>query len=101
MKIDQMRNEIKEVYPNKTWSNKVDRMLDDQVLAVYYSFLKDGRLGPRELKVRNITQEYSEKHNLQLTFDDLLIGMDTSSGEDWSTTTEFNPNQHSKEVTNE
>ena len=43
MKIESMRSEIGKVYPGTGWAKKVKRMPDAQVLAVYYSFLKNDR----------------------------------------------------------
>ena len=44
LSINQMRAEITKVYSTSpTWSHKVDRMYDDQVIAIYYKFLKEGR----------------------------------------------------------
>ena len=42
--LEQMRIEISNVYPNTTWENKVKRMADNQVIAIYNKFLKDGKL---------------------------------------------------------
>lgn len=43
MSSEQMRNLLKSVYPKSTsWSNKVDRMDDTQVTAIYLSFQKRG-----------------------------------------------------------
>lgn len=50
MSIQQMRAAIYDVYPGRKWKIKVQNMPDDQVIAVYYSFLakgkfKDGSVG--------------------------------------------------------
>lgn len=47
MTIEQKRMAIAEVYPYKKWSDKVDNMSDNQVIGVYNSFLKSGKLGPK------------------------------------------------------
>lgn len=53
MTVEQMRAEITKVYPTSdTWSRKVDRMYDDQVIAIYYKFLKEGRFNTVEKKFR-------------------------------------------------
>lgn len=39
-----MRDEISNVYDTKSWRNKVDEMYDDQVIAIYYSFLRTGKI---------------------------------------------------------
>jgi hypothetical protein len=36
MNASKERKYIKGVYPNPTWSKRVDSMTDDQVIAVYY-----------------------------------------------------------------
>lgn len=41
MKVEQMRNEIAKVYEGVKWKNKVKEMPDNQVIAVYHSFLKN------------------------------------------------------------
>lgn len=39
----EMRRLVKNVYPNsQSWSNKVDKMDDTQVTAIYLSFQKRG-----------------------------------------------------------
>jgi len=37
MSITIMRSEVKKLYPNATWSGKVDKMKDNQVMAIYFS----------------------------------------------------------------
>lgn len=43
MSVQQMRAAIYEVYPGRRWKIKVQNMPDDQVIAVYYSFLAKGK----------------------------------------------------------
>lgn len=43
MYVDQMRKALEDVYPVDRWLHKVSRMSDEQVMAVYYRFLYDGR----------------------------------------------------------
>lgn len=39
------RESIKKVYPNShTWAEKVDRMSDSQVVAIYLRFKAEGKL---------------------------------------------------------
>lgn len=40
----QMRNHIANVYPNKTWYDKVMAMSESQVVALYHKFLKEGKI---------------------------------------------------------
>lgn len=54
--VEQMRAAIYDVYPGWAWKEKVDNMLDDQVIAIYYSFLKKGKFEQKPKK-------YSKKHN--------------------------------------
>lgn len=54
MEVWQMREKIAEVYDGPAWRIKVSKMEDDQVIAIYYSFLEkgvfDGRYPIKELK---------------------------------------------------
>lgn len=43
MSVQQMRAAIYDVYPGRKWKIKVQNMPDDQVVAVYYSFLEKGK----------------------------------------------------------
>lgn len=43
MSVQQMRAAIYDVYPGRKWKIKVQNMPDDQVIAVYYSFLAKGK----------------------------------------------------------
>jgi hypothetical protein len=35
MNVAQIRDEVKRMYPNQNWSAQVDKMADDQVVAIY------------------------------------------------------------------
>ncbi len=51
MEIQQMREKIADVYPGPRWKWKVSVMEDDQVMAIYFSFLEKGVFeGKREIK---------------------------------------------------
>lgn len=39
MSVDQMRNEVRKAYPGQKWYDKVSKMSDAQIIAVYHSFL--------------------------------------------------------------
>jgi hypothetical protein len=41
MKIGQTRDAVKAMYPNKNWAAQVDKMDDDQVIAIYLRNLQD------------------------------------------------------------
>lgn len=43
MTIYQMRAAIASVYSGEKWKQKVRDMPEDQIIAVYYSFLENGR----------------------------------------------------------
>lgn len=44
MTIEQMRAEIIKTYPSLTWTEKVNKMTDAQVIAIYKRFLADGKI---------------------------------------------------------
>lgn len=44
MSIPDMRSALRAVYPGPSWQTKVDRMPDNQVIAVYYSFQHRGKI---------------------------------------------------------
>lgn len=44
MSVDQMRYSISMAYSGKKWANKVKRMSDSQVIAVYHRFVAQGKL---------------------------------------------------------
>lgn len=69
MHINQMRKEIAKVYPGPKWKKRVENMPENQVLAVYNSFLKEGRFNKPPVK-NPAPQSYYK----QLTFDDFIRG---------------------------
>lgn len=50
MTIDQMRDEVIDAYPSSKWKARVDRMSDNQVIALYHSLLREGKLGKKTRK---------------------------------------------------
>lgn len=44
MNINQMRVRVAECYPGPRWANKVRRMSDDQVIAIFYRLSKKGMI---------------------------------------------------------
>lgn len=48
MPVEQMRAAILAVYPGKKWQKKVSKMYDDQVIAIYNSFLRTGKFDQKE-----------------------------------------------------
>jgi hypothetical protein len=81
MNVEVMRKELLKVYPNKTWETKVKKMQPMQVIAVYTNFLKNDRF-----KVTKVSKEPAKEFTLQefeqLTFDDILMGIDWANGSD-------------------
>ena len=66
MKTEQMRHEISKVYKGAGWQKKVKKMNEDQVIAIYYKFLANGKLkAPSKAVI--IADEYH-----QISFDDIL-----------------------------
>jgi len=44
MTINQRRDNLKTVYPSPKWTHKVDKMSDNQVLAIYLRLQAQGKL---------------------------------------------------------
>lgn len=44
MATNNERNELKRAYPSKRWADKVDKMKDDQVLAMYRRLQNQGKI---------------------------------------------------------
>ena len=44
MSVEQMRAYVIKVYDNPTWKNKVAKMRDGQIIAIYNSFREKGKL---------------------------------------------------------
>jgi len=44
MTNDQMREKVSEAYSGDKWKQKVRRMPDDQIIAIYYRLLKSGKI---------------------------------------------------------
>lgn len=42
MNVNQMRVRVSECYPGPRWAKKVQRMSDDQVIAIFYRLSKKG-----------------------------------------------------------
>jgi len=39
-----MRDWVRSAYPGPNWKKKVDKMSDDQIIALYYSLVKQGKI---------------------------------------------------------
>ena len=72
MKIGQMRHEISKVYKSTRWQKKVEKMNEDQVIAIYYRFLANGKLKapPKSYGFSPAVIIADEYH--QISFDDIL-----------------------------
>ena len=57
MPIAQMRNEIALVYPGERWQNRVSRMPENQVVAIYRSFQRTGRFDGKKTRSGKVTGE--------------------------------------------
>ena len=44
MTIEMMRKYVIDVYPGKAWAKRVKNMPADQVQAIYYRFVKEGKI---------------------------------------------------------
>ncbi len=80
MDVKLMRSEISKVYLGNRWKTKVRQMPNDQVIAIYYSFLKNDRFKTQKKK-ENKEPEYRQQYQ-QLSFDDYIYGYDESSERD-------------------
>ena len=85
MTVEYMRDAIAAVYGGKKWLKKVNKMDDNQVIAVYYSFLNSGKFDEkpskkksRERNANEVVKENRRKENAyrdyvgrQLSIDDI------------------------------
>ena len=75
MTIDQMRDEILEAYPGPRWREKVAKMDDDQVMALYFKFHANPPKKKAEKKYEIKTGSIDEKAAaVQLSIYDMLLG---------------------------
>ncbi len=72
MKTEQMRYEISKVYKGAGWQKKVKKMNENQVVAIYYKFLANGKLKapPKAYGFSPAVIIADEYH--QISFDDIL-----------------------------
>jgi hypothetical protein len=52
MTVNQMAAKIISVYPNEAWRRKVNRMNDDQIIAIYFNFLDTGKFDKKPTKTQ-------------------------------------------------
>lgn len=86
LSVDQMRDKISNVYESVSWKDKVRKMWDGQVIAIYFCFLQEGKFEevhvtmPPKRGIERLTEikdEPSKKvgygyNAVQLTIDDFL-----------------------------
>ena len=67
-----MRHEISKVYKGAGWQKKVKKMNENQVIAIYYKFLSNGKLKapPKSYGFSPAVIIADEYH--QISFDDIL-----------------------------
>lgn len=56
MSIEQMRTSISNVYDSLRWKNRVKRMADNQVVAIYHSFERGGKFNQKSLSRESFHQ---------------------------------------------
>ena len=66
-----MRQKIAEVYDTMNWRDKVSKMYDDQVIAIYYSLLRNGKLNTVQKIERPIIQPSKQKYEQLNMFDSI------------------------------
>lgn len=50
MEIKEMRKKVAKAYPSPRWEDRVYRMSDRQVYAVYHSLREQGKLNPKKAR---------------------------------------------------
>lgn len=61
MTVECMRDWLREVYPFPKWQDKVDRMHEPQVIAVYYNMRKLNKLSPKKKN-----QQTEQSHQISI-----------------------------------
>lgn len=74
MTINEMRYIISKAYESKTWENKVNKMRDNQVIAIYYNLEKRGMLTNKIIK-KSLKDSNKERY-YQLSFFDLYDNLE-------------------------
>lgn len=67
MTVEQMREEILNVYPSESWETRVKRMPDDQVTAIYLKFSASGKFDKNK---KNIEKAASDLEKPEQTCED-------------------------------
>lgn len=99
MQIEVMRKEIIKAYPGDSWKEKVKNMSTAQVIAIYHTLLRNRKF---EKPIITMPKDIgrSEAYKQLSLFDDMLVGYDTSSGEDYSVIVEARHGPDGVTVTN-
>lgn len=63
MTVEEMRYAISKVYPGDKWRNKVAKMPDNQIVALYCKFLEGGKFNDFGRKVRKTVLPVIETSN--------------------------------------
>lgn len=58
MKVSQMRNEVMTAYVGNAWKDKVKKMSDNQIIAIYHKLQRHNRFGA----TGRHDSEYTTKH---------------------------------------
>ena len=66
MTVDDMRVAITRIYPSVVWKQKVSRMYDNQVIAIYYSFCEKGKFIKQDKKDENKTKRCTQLNFFKL-----------------------------------
>ena len=61
MTIYQMRAAIASVYSGEKWKRKVQNMPEDQIIAVYYSFLENGRFNSKPKSCESVKRSCTDE----------------------------------------
>lgn len=70
--IESMRTDIRKVYDGQAWKNRVSRMSDSQVMAIWYRFESEGKFSKSKPAEQIHTVVAEEPSCVQLTFEDFM-----------------------------
>lgn len=75
--MEMMRTKIMSVYPFLGWQEKVRKMKDNQVIAIYYKFLSEGKFDKKgKKKEKNNSTEYYQYTLYDIFGDNFTIKSD-------------------------
>lgn len=77
MTVDQMRQFVRNVYPTDGWWNKVAKMSDNQIIAIYSKWLESGKF-----KDTHATVSFPRHAGRDLMMANKIIAVDLALGED-------------------